>query len=139
MLKKIILTALIMLAVAGCKPDPNNLTPKSKELTELLAINVEGMYVNSSPRFIYEEAIHQIVINPTKLIYRIQTDDLNSLLQCKLSSRPAQLAEQTVMVVQLRVTPSVSPQTYTVTLEKQTDSKMWLWEESSKTGFIVTL
>lgn len=122
----------------SCKTDEPENTP-DKDLTQFLTKNAEGMYVNSSPVMELNMDLHQVSVNTTKLIYRIQTDAQNNYINCKLASKPANIGDPTEIAVNMQIENNSTLKKYSVTLQKISQTKMWLWESSSKTGFIITM
>lgn len=136
MLKKILYTALLSLVMIGCKKKEVIQTP-DKELAQFLTNNTEGMYLNSVPVLEFDEDLHQVSVS--SLTYRIQTDAQDTFLHCTLSAKPVNIKDANEITVTLKIDGNAKTTKHNVTLEKNSDKKLWLWESSSKTGFIVML
>lgn len=138
MFKRLLLCLAALAALAGCtsNPTPGGDTP----LNKLKAATDYGVYVDGEPVFTYDKTEHQLVSGSTggSKVFRIQTDDQFEYLHCELGSVPTAMGQNVSLNITAKGIDSWNNAgLYTATVVKIDDSRLWLWEEKTSTGFIV--
>lgn len=137
MIRRIVCTIFLMAALIGCNGPKELEIVEDEKLKSFKTEITEGFYNGKTPLFVYNEQLHQTAVNKAKKSYRIQSDQQDVYLNCILAGLPARLDELTTLTVASRAVEGISDKVYNVTLVKKTAEKLWLWDPSSKTGFIL--
>lgn len=134
---KYLLALAVSLLFCGCgSDDSDKLDPTIRaERNALLASTQYGIYQEGRDSFVFNKTLHQLYVNPSKRIYRIQTDNAARYAELTLAETPtAKKGAAGTLTQNVGLT--------TVTLDeiillKADDERLWLWCDNAHTGFIV--
>lgn len=113
-------------------PEPEE--KQSEALKAFLTKNGVGLYIDSEGIVIYDETIFQQAWSQDGGNFRIQRDDQKAYLSIRSSSPSASSSYQ---VEYMNESHSVTLMLLKLQSVKTQNSRIWLWNETKKTGVIV--
>ena len=129
------LAAAILLSACG-GDDADKLDPTiSAERNALLASTQYGIYQEGRDSFVFNKTLHQLYVNPSKNIYRIQTDAGTRFAELTLAGTPT--AKKGVSATLTQNVGLIAVTLDNVILLQTDEEHLWLWCDDAHTGFIV--
>lgn len=131
----IALAAALILSACG-SDDADKLDPTIRaERNALLASTQYGVYQEGRDSFVFNKTLHQLYVNPSKHIYRIQTDAGTRFAELTLEEIPT--AKKGVSATLTQNVGLTSVTLDKVILLHTDEERIWLWCDEAHTGFIV--
>lgn len=134
MFRRIIIAATI-LAGAACSESG---TDKSGLSYALLQKEALGVYDNDNSLFVYDSDIYQYAYNTRRHSFRIQNTSQSRTMTCVLESAP-QTDRYVGVKIETRGISSLPSRQIEALVLKQSQGKVWLWDEKTGTGLIIRL
>lgn len=129
------LAAAILLCACG-GDDTDKLDPTIRaERNALLASTQYGIYQGGRDSFVFNKTLHQLYVNPSKNIYRIQTDAGTRYAELALTGTPT--AKKGVPATLTQNVGLTAVTLDEVILLHTDEERLWLWCDEAHTGFIV--
>lgn len=125
----------IIVALSSC--DKPRIIIDSDQKRAFLVSEKEGYYRNDAAILLFDEELHQKVLNKKRRQFRIQSDTQNEFINIELEAFPK--SEGVHILTKFHYRKSDADLSMTILLEcsKLTEEKMWLWNKESKIGLIV--
>jgi len=123
----------LLTLITGCR----KVEIDSSEKQVFLNHSAIGFYPGGVPRFTYQENIHQTCSNPSRHLFRIQTNIQDTCMNIALENRPSfegnmVMSDLDYYDAGIRVTDK-----FEFECSRISDGKMWLWDGYTKTGVII--
>lgn len=135
-LKYLFLSAIALGCSACSNDDTDKTDPQIQaERKALTAATQYGIYQNGQASFVFDKNLHQLYVNPSKYIYRIQNDLGTKYAEVALQAAPSKKQGTTGTLTQNVGITSVAPND--LILLKSDREHLWLWSDDTHTGFIV--
>jgi len=128
------LTLLLLITAASCR----KVEIDSQEKETFLTFTKIGFYPAGEPRFTYRDSVHQMCLNSSRGLFRIQTNIQDTFMNIVLDDNPYEcrmvLSELDYYDHSIRTTDK-----FEFECSKKTDDKIWLWDGYTKTGIIISV
>ncbi len=119
----------------GCKDDDLE-HRTAKQRNAFLQKNEIGIYNGDNPIVLFQSDLHQLAYTSNGKSWRIQTDNQQQYLSCRLNEN-AVPGKNLTAIIHTKDIEDITEGTYTAVALKTTDEKCWLWLPDLNTGLII--
>ncbi len=134
--KTYITAVLAFMLLPACRPQGS-----SDEIQFISGSKTPSLTVSGEVRFKYEEKTHQLAYNGTEGQFRIMSDKADKFLVVSLGESVTKMGESVSCSIAYTYNGSVEEikDDFTIANTESTEEgkKVWLWNESLKTGVII--
>lgn len=137
-MKRLIRVILVFLTFMVMNTSCNRLVEIDSLEKKLFLDEVQiGCFKDGHDYLVYNEAIHQLCINPRRHTFRLQSDNQEEYYHIDMESYPRYIGVSVIMT--LDMCKGRESRNYTLLFEcsKIEDGLIWLWNKESKLGIIV--
>ena len=134
MRNKFLLFVLLSVAFVSCS---DSIVLDSPEKQIFVDSSVEGLYEDGLPIFTYNSENHQIAFNEKRKMFRLQTDEQDSVLNVIFVQYPLKLGAVVPIRIEYRTPVDVFSSESNFELSRHDKNYIWLWDRRHKTGLVV--
>lgn len=133
----LLVAAALVFLISACRGRMIEIDSLEKEI--FLGENREGVYRNGTPLFRFSEEHHQKAFNPSRLQYRIQTDEQDTCLNVTLDALPRSTGLHITTSIDYRSPGDLISSMTHLECSRINGDKLWLWSPESLTGIIIDI
>ena len=132
-----LMTAVLLLCLLFFPTSCRKVVIDSEEKDYFLNCQQIGIYPEGLPLFTYNEARHQMCTNPSRGVFRIQTNAQDTCLNISLKDNPSREGDRTTAEMNYIYSNDRIENLIQFECSKISGKKLWLWDGLSKTGIII--
>jgi len=136
--KNIPATIALLMCVISLMTSCRKIVIDSREKELFLNCSEVGFYPLGTPRFTYSERMHQMCRNPKRGLFRIQTNIQDTCMNIILEYSPSNEGDLLIADLDYYDPEERITDRYQFECSKLFGTRIWLWENYTKTGIILT-